>query len=144
MAQLSRRVIGIIQRAAKAIGVEIRKYPRTPWTWSDNVDAYYPVTPSPRWGHGKPPHPQLTKVFDAQRDIFLQNLSNFSSVNDILNSIPAQGDPSGTEPFWKNDFFVHLDAGALISMLVQHKPKRYLEIGSGNSTKFTRYTINVR
>lgn len=47
-------------------------------------------------------------------------------------------------PHWDNAFFTAADALSLMSMLVSFEPKRYVEIGSGNSTKFARHTIHHR
>ena len=44
-------------------------------------------------------------------------------------------------PFWKNGWFENFDAAALVGLLVSKAPARYLEIGSGNSTKFARYAV---
>jgi hypothetical protein len=43
---------------------------------------------------------------------------------------------------WDNNFFSSLDACALVGILHLKGPKRYLEIGSGNSTKFARFAID--
>lgn len=45
-------------------------------------------------------------------------------------------------PYWQNGFFNGDDARALVSMLRFLKPRKYIEIGSGNSTKFARWAIN--
>jgi hypothetical protein len=44
-------------------------------------------------------------------------------------------------PYWLNGFFNGDDARVLVSMLRFLKPRRYIEIGSGNSTKFARWAI---
>jgi hypothetical protein len=41
----------------------------------------------------------------------------------------------------KNHFYTGLDAFSLYGLLCQYNPKRYIEIGSGNSTKFARQAI---
>ena len=45
------------------------------------------------------------------------------------------------EPGWINHWLPALDAFTLYSLLAKYKPQRYVEIGSGNSTKFTRRAI---
>lgn len=49
------------------------------------------------------------------------------------------GDP--TMPYWDNGFFGRGDGLALIGMLRHSTPKKYVEIGSGNSTKFARWAL---
>lgn len=46
-----------------------------------------------------------------------------------------------TAPFWTNGWFPVLDAISLYGFLRARKPLRYIEVGSGNSTKFARRAI---
>jgi len=48
-------------------------------------------------------------------------------------AIEAHGD---VEPSWSNEFLPWLDAAALYAFLRDRDPARYVEIGSGNSTRF--------
>ncbi len=130
-----------IRHAANAAGIDIPKYPGTEWRWSYNVDDYYPVDPIPRWGHGKPPHPQISEILHQQRSDFSALLHRFSRCSGVLASVPLEGDPDSKIPFWRNGGFENLDAVALVGMLVSGTPTRYMEIGSGNSTKFARHAI---
>jgi hypothetical protein len=45
------------------------------------------------------------------------------------------------QPFWDNDMFAALDAAALSVILKMLQPRTIMEVGSGNSTKFARWTI---
>jgi hypothetical protein len=130
-----------IRRAANVVGVDIHPHSKTNWRWSHNVETYYPVDPVSRWGHGKPPHPQITEKFERQRAEFAALLDSFSPASEILASVPLEGDRNSTTPYWKNSFFEYLDGAVLLAMLICQAPVRYLEIGSGNSTKFARYAI---
>jgi hypothetical protein len=130
-----------IRRAANIVGLDIRQHSKTTWHWSYEVETYYPVDPVSRWGYGKPLHPEITKKFEQQRAEFAELLGRFSQSSEILASVPLEGDPHSITPYWKNSFFGHLDGAALIAMLILNRPARYLEIGSGNSTKFARHTI---
>jgi hypothetical protein len=132
-----------IRRAANVVGVDIHLHSKTAWRWSHSVETYYPVDPVPRWGYGKPLHPQITKKFEAQRAEFATLLGKFSQSSEISGSVPLEGDPYSTAPFWKNSFFGYLDGAALIAMLICNAPVRYMEIGSGNSTKFARHAIKA-
>jgi hypothetical protein len=42
------------------------------------------------------------------------------------------------EPEWNNNYIPGLDAIALYSFLALKKPKKYFEVGSGNSSKFAK------
>jgi hypothetical protein len=99
------------------------------------------VDPVSRWGYGKPLHPQITEKFEQQRVEFAELLSRFSRSGEILASVPLEGDPDSITPYWNNSFFGYLDGAALIEILIWKSPVRYMEIGSGNSTKFSRHAI---
>jgi hypothetical protein len=49
--------------------------------------------------------------------------------------------PEGDEPGWINGMFPTLDGMVLYAMVRTLKPATYLEVGSGNSTKFARRAI---
>jgi hypothetical protein len=76
----------------------------------------------------------------AGRDDYRALLERFTAHLDALRAIPRSGhDPA--EPEWKNDYFAGLDAVALYSFLVDRRPARYVEVGSGYSTRFARRAI---
>ena len=132
-----------IQRAAHAVGLELQRYPKKKWQWSyaPFVEDFYPVDPIPRWGYGKPPHSQIADKLNHQREEFSARLSRLSQCTEILASVPLEGDPNSMSPYWNNSWFGNLDAAALVAMLVCNAPVRYLEIGSGHSTKLVRHAI---
>lgn len=90
-----------------------------------------------RYGNGAPPHPELYKIINAKRDIYAQLLTKFLGYKDIFTSIKKcdSKNHSETEPCWNNGYLPGLDIVSLYGMIAEYKPKRYLEIGSGNSTK---------
>jgi hypothetical protein len=45
------------------------------------------------------------------------------------------------EPSWQNGFLPGLDAAAIYALLRSRSPAKYIEIGSGNSTKFARRAV---
>lgn len=45
-------------------------------------------------------------------------------------------------PYWQNAYFGKTDANVLYAMVRHLKPKRIIEIGSGNSTRFARQAIS--
>ncbi|MGA0608307.1 class I SAM-dependent methyltransferase [Phenylobacterium sp. VNQ135] len=113
-------------------------------TYTTNSPVFdYPYSPKPRdW----PAHPAMTALknkFDQDSASFLNLLSRFAELDPLLAKIPQDGDPAGTTPFWNNIWLPPLDAITLCGMLTVFKPSRYLEVGSGNSTKFARWSINT-
>jgi hypothetical protein len=54
-----------------------------------------------------------------------------------------EADPSDPlKPCWNNVWIPTLDALSIYCLLAETKPKRYFEIGSGNSTKFAKAAVN--
>jgi len=100
----------------------------------------YPFQPFARWGYGKPAHARLASLFAGDRARYAGLLRGFLAFQEQLARIPAEANDNRT-PQWRNRWLPPPDAAALYCLLAQHKPKRYIEIGSGNSTKFARRAI---
>jgi predicted O-methyltransferase YrrM len=89
----------------------------------------------PRYGK-ETPHELLYGIIDAHRAAYSQRLHDFLSLSEELVAIKHQGEEEdSSRPVWNNGFLPGLDIVALYGLLVKEKPKRYLEVGSGNSTK---------
>jgi hypothetical protein len=110
--------------------------------WSDTVEDFYPISPRPRWGHGHPAHPLLQAVLERSRADYEKALAEIAVHRSLLHGIGHGQNPHNfTDPYWNNGWFSTLDAASLVGFLLSRKPKRYLEIGSGHSTMFTRHAI---
>ena len=102
----------------------------------------YPVYPAPRYGyHGNEPHFQLYQIMNKHRDMYSVQLENCKKYEDYLLRIRTTEADDAEEPYWGNPWFSGLDAVTLYTFIASRKPKIYLEIGSGNSTKFARKAI---
>jgi len=101
----------------------------------------YPVRAIPRYGHGKPAHPELTRILAANDSQYADLLSRFLSLSDGLLRIPLRAPSSSPEPCWLQDWLDGLDIFALYGFVATANAKRYLEIGSGYSTKLVRCAI---
>ena len=102
----------------------------------------YPVHPRPRYGYaGQAPHPFLSRIFEAGSETYRAQLESFKPLEADLLRINKTEAEDGQEPYWNNPWFSSLDAVALYGYLATRKPRLYLEIGSGNSTKFARRAI---
>jgi hypothetical protein len=99
------------------------------------------IRPEPRFGHGRPEHPQIRALLESRRAHFAGLLDGFLGHEPRLTSIPLHGRKDGTGPYWDNGWLPPLDALALYGFLERARPLRYIEIGSGNSTKFARHAI---
>lgn len=94
----------------------------------------YPVDMRPRYGHGQPPHKDLYTIIDANRASYQGLLKEAVEHKAVFKNIHANP-VDAKQPYWNNGFFPGLDVVMLFTLLGKYKPKRYLEVGSGNSTK---------
>ncbi len=102
----------------------------------------YPIHPEPRYGEGKPAHPEIAALLARNDEAYLTTLATLSRFSEHLMQIPeTANDIAPDEPHWGNTFFSALDAISLYGLLGSKMPTRYFEVGSGNSTKFARRAI---
>jgi hypothetical protein len=106
------------------------------------VKLDYGVEPSPRYGYGKPPHPQLDALIGARADAYAARIESFLDFADLVSAIARESEASdAAEPTFRNTYFSGLDAIAYYAIVAKEKPKTIFEIGSGYSTKFARRAI---
>jgi len=91
----------------------------------------YPVVMKPRYDGG--PHPELFRLISKHQEEFKALLKSFSKYQSQLSALK--------DVRWRNNFLPALDSISLYCLLAEWKPKRYMEIGSGNSTVFARCSI---
>ena len=103
----------------------------------------YPVNPKPRYGYnGEMPHPYLYEIINRGRDTYISQLKVLMEYEEYLLRIKTSQSEAAGQPYWNNPWFSGLDAVALYGFIVDKKPGLYLEIGSGNSTKFAKRAIS--
>jgi len=96
----------------------------------------YPVDMKPRYGYGLPPHKQLYDIIDAERNTYRALIdAALSNQNEIAEIQDSSKVTDSKLPGWNNGFLPGLDIIAIYTMISYYKPKRYVEVGSGNSTK---------
>jgi hypothetical protein len=100
----------------------------------------YKVDMKPRWGHQLPAHPGLLKLID---NIDYTNLIKEILIHkEVFFSLKmAKNEPDENNPSWNNGYLPGLDIMALYTMIGHFKPARFIEIGSGNSTKVARKAV---
>lgn len=102
----------------------------------------YPVDFKPRYGFGRPPHPQLFEIINEQREAYKDYLQFCLKYKDNIQGIkPCNQEVNPKMPCWNNGFLPGLDMVTLYGMIQFYNPKTYLEIGSGNSTKVAYKSI---
>ncbi len=92
----------------------------------------------PRWA----PHPKISLMLEAGLDRYAQLLQTFEPFLPWLEKINFDADPHRPrEPHWNNIWMPVLDAVALYCQVAIKRPRYFVEIGSGNSTRFVARAI---
>jgi hypothetical protein len=101
----------------------------------------FPVRPQPRYGYGRPMHARLAELIDAQRGTYGALLEQFLVYKPDLWRIEATAGQDPRAPIWINGFLPGLDAVSLYGLIRLNRPRLFVEIGSGHSTRFARRAI---
>jgi hypothetical protein len=102
----------------------------------------YPVYPKPRYGYnGLKPHRLLYEIINRGRNKYKLQLMVMNQYADYLLKIKTTRADDLGKPYWSNPWFSGLDAIALYYFMANAKPDQYVEIGSGNSTKFAKQAV---
>ncbi|MBK8698514.1 MAG: class I SAM-dependent methyltransferase [Saprospiraceae bacterium] len=101
-----------------------------------NLFLEYKVDFKPRYGYGKPPHQDLYKIIDANRGKYKDLIHKALMLKESIWTIKdSTKETDAIKPSWNNGFLPGLDIIGIYTLLSAYKPKKYIEIGSGNSTK---------
>jgi hypothetical protein len=126
-------------------GLFLKKAQELRWRLSEGhqiVYLEYPVQAKPRYGFGKPPHRALHELISSNDGHYRTLMSAFQPFVPNLAQIPLERPEDVTSPYWSNGFFGGLEAIGVYCIPKIFGSKRYMEIGSGNSTKFVRRSIS--
>lgn len=94
---------------------------------------------APRWGFSHPPIPAIEALFSRHFDQYRQVLAGIEELGPLLRSIPDAFDHAKIPtPGWSNICMTPLDAAALYYFVAKHRPRTFVEIGSGSTTCFAR------
>jgi hypothetical protein len=106
------------------------------------VHLDYPVEVKPRYTLDNGGHPKLKEIITRHESTYeeiitllISHVDQFKSWQTVSNS---QDD---TQPKWNNGYVPALDMMLLYALMVHHKPRYVIEVGSGNSTKVIRAAI---
>ena len=99
-----------------------------------HLDYHVNLTPrsAPESGKGlKEIHNQL----EQRKDVIAHEVERLLKYTVQLHAIRKRVDePNPLLPAWNNQFLPGLDIAALYMFIAERKPKKYMEVGSGNST----------
>lgn len=101
-----------------------------------NLFLEYKVSFKPRYGNGHPAHRLLYEIINSERKAYAALLDKVLLYSDKFQEIKNSGsDPNPLNPTWSNGFLPGLDIMGIYTMLAEFKPGKYVEVGSGYSTK---------
>ncbi|MDE0870944.1 MAG: class I SAM-dependent methyltransferase [Flavobacteriales bacterium] len=101
-----------------------------------SIHLDYPVTLSPRHEPGSGnSHVALEGILKDRVNVFHEEVEKILGFEkDLLAIRKRDEEPNSLLPGWNNGFLPGLDMASLFSFIASRKPKRYIEVGSGNST----------
>ncbi|MGD0102980.1 MAG: class I SAM-dependent methyltransferase [Rhodopila sp.] len=84
---------------------------------------------------------QLREIMAGPTQDYEALLDQLASFLPFFEAIPVHGPRDALTPYWVNGWFPAIDSITLYGLLALRNPRAYVEIGSGNSTKFARQAI---
>ena len=103
----------------------------------------YPVEPKGRWGKawGLPDNAALVALIETGDERYRTACAEIAELVPDLAQIAMERPTDVEQPFWSNGWMPSMDGARLYSLVTSRDPALYLEVGSGNSTKFVRRAI---
>lgn len=104
-----------------------------------SIRLSYPPPRTPR--HATTPNPGLEAILSQQVERYRALVQSFARWLPWLKKIPDEAASDGT-PCWNNIWIPPLDGIAIYCMIAEKRPRHYVEVGSGNSTRFAARAIH--
>lgn len=101
----------------------------------------YPVDPRQRYGPNGNSHPELEQMLASGRSAYRDMIDRFRAFRQEFTAIPLHQPDDPESPFWLNGWVQALDPVSLYAIPALYGSRLYVEIGSGNSTKFVRRAV---
>ena len=90
----------------------------------------------PRYGHGVPAHKGLNRIIENGVEDYKKYISKVIEYKERFWTIQdQQKETNSKRPAWNNGFLPGLDIVMIYTLISELKPNKYIEVGSGNSTK---------
>lgn len=101
-----------------------------------NLFLEYKVDMKPRYGHGVPAHKGLNRIIENGVEDYKKYISKVIEYKERFWTIQdQQKETNSKRPAWNNGFLPGLDIVMIYTLISELKPNKYIEVGSGNSTK---------
>jgi len=102
----------------------------------------YPVDAKPRYTTQNGGHPELKEIITRNKQVYSEIIAEMvGHMNQFKSWQAVSTGQDDIHPQWANDYFPALDMMLLYTMAVKFRPKKIIEIGSGNSTKVMKAAI---
>ncbi|NJK68693.1 MAG: class I SAM-dependent methyltransferase [Microcoleus sp. SU_5_3] len=107
------------------------------------IELEYPTSSSNKPRYTKTvPNKYISKALESNHEMYRRVLEKFSKYFECLVNIDVEGNENSGEPQYINPFLPAFDSISLYCLIAELKPNLYIEVGSGNSTKFARRAIS--
>ncbi|MBR9859687.1 class I SAM-dependent methyltransferase [bacterium] len=104
----------------------------------------YPLDLKARYS--QPYHQGLFDIIQKGNSDYAELLQKFNAHIDFFKSVKNLNELDSNDvnsPSWNNGYLPGLDVISLYGIISEYKPSKYVEIGSGNSTKIARKAIEA-
>jgi hypothetical protein len=105
------------------------------------IETEYPYHPKLRPLEAVGAGLRLTERLRSHETAFRLVLRDLAAFAPRLGDISLDTPSDAAAPFWRNGWMPPTDGVSLYGLVARHAPRRYIEIGSGNSTRFVRRAI---
>jgi hypothetical protein len=107
-----------------------------------SIHLDYKVSVKPRIVKGNNAHNYLSEIINSNRNSYKELLTSFLHHKNNIHKInDSSKELNENNPTWNNGFLPGLDIVSIYGIISNYKPVKYIEIGSGNSTKVARKAI---
>jgi predicted O-methyltransferase YrrM len=123
---------------------DLEVLPGTPYSRYATPLEYLPSRKfAPRWGASRPPIPELETWFRAHAPSYRSLISENRLSALALSGIPIEySETNLPSPAWHGVPYAPFDSTTLYTMVRKHRPRSYVEIGSGITTCFAHRAIS--
>jgi hypothetical protein len=83
---------------------------------------------------------QVEALFRRYEPAIAATIASIARHAEALARIPRRQD-GPLRPYWQNGWFPPFDGAALYGLIAEQRPRRYVEVGSGISTRFARQAV---
>ena len=106
-----------------------------------HIELDYEVFPRPRELRAGAGGRKLLGLLEASVPAARSLVAEIARFDARFRAIPRFPGQTAGEPHWQNGWFPSFDAMMLYGLLALRNPRRYVEVGSGNSTLFARRAV---